>query len=276
MSTQTKTTDLKSKDPINFEEIPDHIVLPLEIETFPFTVLDEINSRGKLVAERSFKSQDIKPLYKESKQKTHRYAYRDLCICKAYKPPKFCCHHTGNIVIDRDVLSREEHIVHLATPKALVTAPQPPPRFSVRYEQKRYIVLNCTSRITRLAVPNLLRIQYTLDRYKHILNETRVGFLNQQLEDKPEVEVTDIASALSYVQEEKRLQRVARRAERNSCRKMAQQIAKKQKNQVKKIICVLFEEMRTFLLNDQFAMDEGSTLVTVILEAIKQFTGKYI
>lgn len=257
---------------VDFEKIPSEIILPLQKEKYPFTVLDELNARGKLVEERTYKGKDIEPLYKEQRKRQQPFTVKYYCTCSIYKPQQYCCHHTGNVIIDRDVLSKEEHLVHLATPKATHLAPSIP-RTMVMYHKKKFILPNCTARIKQLALPKSSRVQENLNTYRHVLNQRNISSLAQQLIVKPEIQVTDIPTALALMQEERRLIRATHRAERKECKSYTTKIFEKQQTQIKKIICVLFEEMKHFLLNDQFAIDEGTTMVPVILEAIRTFAG---
>lgn len=272
MEGQSKPMNANDKCVIDFEKIPSEMVLPLAKETHSnkITVLEEINAQSKLINERTYMAKDIKPLYKEHPKVPYPYAFKYYCICPLYKP-HYCCQHTCNVIIDRDVLSREEHLVHLATPKPDLGAP----RGLMMCQRKKCILPTCTARITKLAMPKAIRVKENLNTYKHLLKERNISSLVQQLKEKPTIEVTDIPNALALMHEERRLMRVARHAERQQCLSYTQKIIEKQHTQIKKIICVIFEEMKQFLLNDQFAMDEGSTLVPVILEAIKTFSGTY-
>lgn len=259
------------RDLVDFEKIPSEIVLPLQKEKYPFTVLDELNARSRLVEERTYKGKDIEPLYKEQKKRQQPYTVKYYCTCSIYKP-QYCCRHTGNVIIDRDVLSKEEHLVHLATPKANHLTPSVP-RTMVMYHKKKSLLPNCTARIKQLALPKPIRVQENLNRYKHVLNERSISSLAQQLIVKPAIEVTDIPTALALMQEERRLIRATLRFERKECKTYTSKIFEKQQTQIKKIICVLFEEMKHFLLNDQFVIDENTALVPVILQAIRTFAG---
>lgn len=254
---------------INFNKIPDQIEISPEPPKPTRTVLEEINARQCLLQERYIKCKNIGPLYEKPKKRPHRYTYKYFCVCPNYNP-QYVCQHIGNIVIDRDVLTPQEHIVHLATPKENKGAPRKLPRFY----QKKFIVPNCTARVNRLATPVVRQVIHTLTHFKHLLTNRHRVALKQRLETKPKVEYTSITVALEWLEEEKRLKKVAKRMEKARCKKLQRKILNKQRTQIKKIICVLFEEMKDFLLNDQFIMDENSTLVAVILETLKEFTGK--
>ncbi|XP_065358962.1 uncharacterized protein Rcd7 [Calliphora vicina] len=254
---------------INFEEIPSEIEIPLKPPQKTKTVLEELNCRQSLLNERTIKCKDIRPFFEKLRKQPPRYLYRYVCVCPRYNP-QYVCKHTGNIIIDRDVLTPEEHIVHLATPKANFAAPRKMPRYFL----KRSIIANCTARINRLAKPDLKQVTDTLNNFNHIISRRHKRSLNKRLDKSPNVEYTSIQRALDMLKEEKRLKRVARRKERLRCRKLKRKIVHKQRQQIKKIVCILFEQMREFLLNDQFIMDESSALVTVILETLREFTDK--
>lgn len=255
---------------INFEEIPSEIEISPQPLPTKRTVLEELNARQQLLNERSIRCRDIRPFFERRKKKPHRYTYRYFCVCPRYKP-QYKCKHSGNIIIDRDVLSQEEHIVYLATPKPNFAAPRQMPH----YYLKKTILSNCTARINRLAKPDLKLVSYTLNNFQHVISRRHKRSLTKRLEQKPEVEYTSIQKALDWLGEEKRLRRVAQRKERLRCQKLKRKIGQRQRQQIKKIICVLFEEMKEFLLNDQFIMDESSSLVSVILETLREFTGKW-
>ncbi|XP_075159607.1 reduction in Cnn dots 7 [Haematobia irritans] len=255
--------------PINFNEIPNELDIALKPSRSSYTVLEEINARQQLLQERQIKCKNIEVFYEKPKKKPHRYTYKYFCVCPRYNP-KYPCNHSGNVVIDRDVLSKEEHIVHLATPKENKAAPRKMPRFY----QKKFIMPNCTARINKLAIPDMKHVLHTLTHYKHLLSHRNKSALKQHLEEKPKVEYTNIATALEWMEEERRLKKVAKRMEKLRCQKLERKIIQKQRIQIKKIVAVLFEEMKEFLLNDQFVMDDSSPLVEVILENIKEFTDK--
>ncbi|KAL9908711.1 reduction in Cnn dots 7 [Glossina fuscipes fuscipes] len=253
---------------INFHKIPSDLVIP-EPPKYAHTVLDEIQARSSLIDERQIKCKDIGPLYEKPKKRPQRYSYKYYCVCPRYNP-QYLCQHSGNIIIDRDVLTQEEHLVYLSTPKANFAAPRKMPR----YYEKKAIVPNCTARINKLAAPDQARVKETLSKFQHLLKKRHLNSLQQHLKKKPDVEYTDINTALAWLEEERRLTLVAKRLNKQRCKKLSKKIANKQRSQIKKIICVLFEEMKDFLLNDQFIMDERSTLVAVILETIREFTDK--
>ncbi|XP_061394921.1 uncharacterized protein LOC133330501 [Musca vetustissima] len=257
---------------INFEEIPHEIsVAPKPATRTKRTVLEEINARQHLLQERSIKCKNIPTFYEKPKKKPHRYTFKYFCVCPRYNPHYRCQHRGENVIIDRDVLTAHEHIVHLATPRENQAAPRLPPRFY----QKKFILPNCTARIHKLAMPDSKHVMHTLANFKHILPKRHRSALKGRLEEKkPKIEYTNIATALEWMAEERRLKKVAKRMERLRCRKIQRQIVQKQRTQIKKIICVLFEEMREFLLNDQFIIDDASPLVGVIMETLREFTNK--
>ncbi|XP_058985103.1 uncharacterized protein LOC131805655 [Musca domestica] len=255
---------------INFEELPHEIdVSAANPVRTTRTVLEEINARQHLLLERSVKCKNIPPFYEKPKKQPPRYTYKYFCVCPRYNP-QYPCQHSGNVVVDRDVLTPREHIVYLSTPRANHAAPRRMPRFY----QKKFILPNCTARINRLASPDLKRVSETFTNFRHILSKRHRSALKEHLQQKPKVEYTSIATALEWMAEERRLKKVAKRMERLRCQKISRQILRKQRTQIKKIICVLFEEMREFLLNDQFIMDDGSPLVEVILETLREFTDR--
>ncbi|XP_073835873.1 reduction in Cnn dots 7 [Musca autumnalis] len=255
---------------INFEEIPHEID---DASTKPprstRTVLEEITARQHLLQERSIKCKNIPPFYEKPKKRPQRYTYKYFCVCPRYNP-QYPCQHSGNVVVDRDVLTPREHIVYLSTPRENKAAPRRLPRFY----QKKFVLPNCTARINKLAAPDIKRVMHTLANFKHILPKRHRSALKEHMAPKPKVEYTNIATALEWMEEERRLKKVAKRMERLRCQKISRQILHRQRTQIKKIVCVLFEEMREFLLNDQFIIDDNSPLVGVILETLKEFTDK--
>lgn len=253
---------------INFEEIPSDIEIPLRPAHNTRTVLEEINACQSLLTQRTIKCADIKPLYEKSKKKPPHFAYKNFCICPRYKP-QYICQHKDNVIIDRDVLTQQEHIVYLATPKANFGAPRKMPRFL----QKKYIMPNCTARINKLAAPDLKQVNDTLNNFQHIISKRHKRSLEKHLLKTPNVQYTSIQTALDWLAEEKRLKMVSKRVEKLRCKKLSRKIVRKQRTQIKKIICALFEEIKEFLMNDQLIMDENSPLVAVILETLKEFTG---
>lgn len=256
--------------PLTFDKIPSEVEIPINIKQPEPTVEQELETCQKLLEYRDTKCRTIVPLYKTPKQVPPRYFYKFFCVCPKYQP-KYSCKHAGNIVIDRDVLTKEEHICYLAQPSESFAAPRKRPHFY----HKKVRMPNCTARIEELALPSKKRVQYTLDLYQHILPKKRLKKLKRRLEKKDEIKFTNIKTALSYILEEKRLRKIAKKLEKKSCKRIKKTIIKNQRKQIKKIICVLFEEMKDFLLNDQFLIDERSTLCSVILEQIREFTGTY-
>lgn len=255
---------------INFDEIPNELEVTEEPASTIHTVLEEINARQHLLQERSIKCKNISPFYEKTKKKPPRYTYKYFCVCPRYNP-RYPCEHTGNVIVDRDVLTPAEHIVYLSTPKENKAAPRKSPRFY----QKKYILPNCTARINKLAAPDIKHVTHTLNHFKHVLPKRHRLALKQHLQEKPKVEYTNIATALEWLEEEKRLKKVAKRMEKLRCQRLQRKIIYKQRRQIKKIVYVLFEEMKEFLLNDQFIMEDSSPLVEVILEALMDFTGKW-
>ncbi|KAM7355403.1 reduction in Cnn dots 7 [Cochliomyia hominivorax] len=255
---------------INFEEIPSAIEIPLKPTEPQRSVVEELEARQHLQNERSIKCQDIHPFFERRQKKPLRYTYKYFCVCPRYNP-KYTCKHSGNIIIDRDILTSKEHIVYLATPKPNLAAPRKLPQ----YYLKKSIIANCTARINHLAKPDLRLVNQTLNNFNHILNRRRKHLLNEHLLPSNDVEYTSIQKALEWLNEEHRLKRVAKRKERLRCQKLKRKILKRQRKQIKKIVCVVFEKMKDFLLNDQFVMDEGSALVSVILETLREFSDKH-
>lgn len=253
---------------VNFKEIPSVIEVPDKPAEKTKTVLEELNDRQSLLNERTIKCKDITPFFEKTKKDPLRYMYKFFCVCPRFNP-KYKCRHTGNIIIDRDVLTPEEHIVYLATPKANFAEPRKMPRYLIH----KYIVPKCTARVHSLAAPDKKQVNDTLNNFSHIIPKWRKKLLKMHLQKKPTVNYTSIPLALEWLSEEKRLKKVAKRKERVCLQKLAGKIICKQRTQIKKIICVLFEEMKDFLLNDQFVMDENSSLVSVIWDALREFTG---
>uniref|UniRef100_A0A1I8QE41 SWIM-type domain-containing protein n=1 Tax=Stomoxys calcitrans TaxID=35570 RepID=A0A1I8QE41_STOCA len=252
---------------INFNKIPNEMDETLDTPNPKRTVLDEINERQQLLQQHSINCKNIEPFYEKPQRNGLRYTYKYFCVCPRYNPP-YPCEHTGNVVIDRDILTKAEHIAYLSRPNVRIAATRMPPRFY----PKKLIVPNCTARISKLAAPDIKHVRHTLNHYQHLLSERHRSALQQYMEEKPTIEYTNIATALQWMEEERRLKKVAKRMEKLRCQKLSRKIKRKQRSQIKKIMWVLFEEMKEFLLNDQFVMDEGSPLVNVIWENLKEFT----
>ncbi|XP_036344847.1 uncharacterized protein LOC118754093, partial [Rhagoletis pomonella] len=249
-----------------FNKIPSVI----EIQHEPakqLTVSKELEAAKGLLNQRKTQCTSLELQYKRSKRTSLLYGYKFFSICPQYNP-QYICRHTGNVIIDRDVLTKEEHICYLSTPRVNLAALRKRPR----YFQKRVVVPNCTTRVEQLALPDLKRVRWTLEIYKSTLTKRQIKSLKHHLHQGSKVMSYNINTALSYIEEERRLNRVAKLLRRRQCRKLKRHVLRKQQRQIRKIICVLFEEMRNFLLNDQFLKDERSTLRGVIMEQIRNFT----
>lgn len=244
------------------------------------TVADELNARLGMLQVRPESSKPIKPLVKSAPVE-RLYMYKIVSVCPSKEAEKekeaaanIRCQHTGNIIIDRDLLTTEEHLCFLATPKKHLTsarqaaaAAQTP-----RFIKKRITLPACTARVERLADPDVGRVKDILRYFKAILPPRNVQALQSQMKPKPAVEPMSMEKALEYMQEDQRLKRVAKQMHNRRCRSLRKRILQRQRKQMCKIVCVLFEEMKDFLLNDQFIIDEHSPLCAVILERIKDFT----
>ncbi|KAL7734396.1 hypothetical protein ACLKA6_010728 [Drosophila palustris] len=233
------------------------------------TVADELNARLAMVQLRPDRAKRIKRLVK-SQIPEPQAMYRYFCVCPRYQPCYVPCQHTGQIIIDRDMLKREEHICYLATPKKNFISPQ---RLrQPRYVTKKIFVPICTARMERLAYPHPMRVKDTFKNFRHVLPGRNVSSLQQQMKPKPPVEAMSAEKAMEYMEEEMRQRRAQRAQHRKRCNGLKKMILERQRKQMMKIVCVLFEEMKDFLLNDQFIIDEQSPLCAVILERIKEFT----
>ncbi|EDW76783.1 uncharacterized protein Dwil_GK20231 [Drosophila willistoni] len=253
---------------ISCERPPQERKPKIQTEQGP-TVADELNARLGMVHVRSDHAKRIKRLVKWPVQE-QQAMYKFYCVCPRYHPCYVPCQHTGQIIIDRDVLSREEHICFLATPKKDLSSQQvhKPPK----YFTKKIYVPTCTARVERLADPHPQRVKDTYKNYRNLLSPRQVTALQNQMKPKPPVEVMTMDKAMEYLEEEQRLRRVAKQLHRRRCKSLKKRILLRQRKQMQKIVCVLFEEMKDFLLNDQFIIDENSPLCAVILERIKDFT----
>ncbi|XP_017072347.1 uncharacterized protein LOC108108724 [Drosophila eugracilis] len=285
--------------PINFKDIPSEMPQPKRIqlegevsvaeainflktqcdtrkehkEEDPFnegpTVADELNARLAMVHVRESRTKHIRRLVKYRPNDTQAL-YRFICVCPRYHPCYVPCQHTGQIIIDRDVLSREEHICFLATPKKDFSSPQLAKQ--ARYYTKKIYVNQCTARVERLADPHPMRVSDTYNFFKEYLLPRNITALENQMKPKPPVEAMTMEKALEYMEEEMRQRRAAKRVHKRRCKGLKKRILLRQRKQMQKIICVLFEEMKDFLLNDQFIVDENSPLCSVILERLREFT----
>ncbi|XP_037722285.1 uncharacterized protein LOC119555130 [Drosophila subpulchrella] len=233
------------------------------------TVADELNARLAMVHVREARAKRIRRLVKYPTNETQAL-YRFICVCPRYHPCYVPCQHTGQIIIDRDVLSREEHICFLATPKKDFSSPQLAKQS--RYYTKKIFVNQCTARVERLADPHPMRVSDTYNFFKEYLSPRHIAALENQMKPKPPVEAMSMEKALEYMEEEMRQRRAAKRVHKRRCKGLKKRILLRQRKQMQKIICVLFEEMKDFLLNDQFIVDENSPLCCVILERLREFT----
>lgn len=146
------------------------------------TVADELNARLAMVQLRPDRAKRIKRLVK-SQIPEPQHMYRYYCICPRYHPCYVPCQHTGQIIIDRDMLKREEHICFLATPKKNFLSPQ-------RLRQPRYITKKiyvpiCTARMERLANPHPMRVKDTFKLFKHVLPPRLITALQEHMKPKP-------------------------------------------------------------------------------------------
>jgi len=114
----------------------------------------------------------------------------------------------------------------------------------------------------------------TYNFFKEYLSPRHIAALENQMKPKPPVEAMSMEKALEYMEEEMRQRRAAKRVHKRRCKGLKKRILLRQRKQMQKIICVLFEEMKDFLLNDQFIVDENSPLCCVILERLREFTGE--
>ncbi|XP_017042307.1 uncharacterized protein LOC108088844 [Drosophila ficusphila] len=233
------------------------------------TVADELNARLAMVHVREARTKRIRRLVKYPPHDTQAL-YRFICVCPRYHPCYVPCQHTGQIIIDRDVLSREEHICFLATPKKDFSSPQLGKQ--ARYYTKKIYVNQCTARVERLADPHPMRVNETYTFFKEYLSPRHIAALENQMKPKPPVEAMTMEKALEYMEEEMRQRRAARQVHKRRCKSLKKRILLRQRKQMQKIVCVLFEEMKDFLLNDQFIVDENSPLCSVILERLREFT----
>ncbi|KAI8041615.1 uncharacterized protein LOC128258015 [Drosophila gunungcola] len=233
------------------------------------TVADELNARLAMVHVRESRAKRIRRLVKYPTNEIQGL-YRFICVCPRYHPCYVPCQHTGQIIIDRDVLSREEHICFLATPKKDFSSPQLAKQ--AHYYTKKIFVNQCTARVERLADPHPMRVSDTFNFFKEYLSPRHIAALENHMKPKPPVEVMSMEKALEYMEEEMRQRRAAKRLHKRRCKGLKKRILMRQRKQMQKIICVLFEEMKDFLLNDQFIVDENSPLCSVILERLREFT----
>ncbi|EDW18955.1 uncharacterized protein LOC6582789 [Drosophila mojavensis] len=248
-------------------DLPPQPIVPPKIDDI--TVADELNARLAMVQLRPDRAKRIPRLVK-TEIPSPQHMYKFFCVCPRYHPCYVPCQHTGQIIIDRDMLKREEHTCFLATPKKNFLSPQ-------RLRQPRYITKKiyvpiCTARMERLAIPHPLRVRDTYKYFRHILSPRHLAALQEQMKPKPAVETMSLEKAMEYLEEEIRQRRALRKKHKQRCTGLKKLIIERQRKQMMKIICVLFEEMKDFLLNDQFIIDEQSPLSSVILERIKEFT----
>ncbi|EDV97988.1 uncharacterized protein LOC6557849 [Drosophila grimshawi] len=255
---------------IDFTKFPSDLAPPeRNVKKSAVTVADELNARLAMVQLRPNRAPRIKRLVRSQiAEPQHMYKY--FCVCPRYHPCYVPCQHTGQIIIDRDMLKREEHTCFLATPKKNFLSPLRLRR--PRYITKKIYVPICTARMERLANPHPMRVKDTFTYFKHILSQRHLTALEQQLKPKPPVEAMTMEKAMEYLEEEMRQRRVQRQKHRKRCKALRNLIIERQRKQMMKIVCVLFEEMKEFLLNDQFIIDEQSPLSAVILERIQEFT----
>jgi len=204
------------------------------------TVADELNARLAMVQLRPDRAKRIKRLV-NSHVPEPQHMYRYFCICPRYHPCYVPCQHTGQIIIDRDMLKREEHICFLATPKKNFLSKQ-------RLKQPRYITKKiyvpiCTARMERLANPHPMRVKDTFKYFKHILPQRLITSLQQQMKPKPPVEAMTMEKAMEYMAEEMRQRRAQKQQQKKRCNSLKKMILERQRKQMIKIVCVLFDEI---------------------------------
>lgn len=114
------------------------------------------------------------------------------------------------------MLSREEHICFLATPKKDFSSPQLAKQ--ARYYTKKIYVNQCTARVERLADPHPMRVSDTYNFFKDYLSPRHIAALENQMKPKPPVEAMSMEKALEYMEEEMRQRKAAKRVQKRRCK----------------------------------------------------------
>ncbi|XP_055844497.1 uncharacterized protein LOC129910918 [Episyrphus balteatus] len=265
----------KFQEELTFDCIPDTID-EFDLNENGHSVLDEINRCRHLYKKRQVlkrqKAIDIKPLYYE--QMRRRDLVAKYPVYKFWytspKPPKKPdpCSHVGRIILDRDILTKNEHISFLAQPKADLGRKVKPPQWTC---QKRYLP-NCTTRVESLAHPKTIRVQHNCHDFQNILSVRQATNLRKTLQ-KPPLEYTAIENAITYIHEERRLKNIVKSETIRKCNQIKQKLLKIERKQMLKIIYALYEVMKEFLVGDQLEMssDEVNSLSKVLERKITEF-----
>lgn len=251
-----------------------------KIEIRPVTAeLDDarkINLERNRLPPKSFLSKHkIKPIYlmkrDEEKKKCNKKSLDSKNKCTGKKPfqykpgvlykvefpapekiPK--CHHYDNLIFDRDLWSREEHISHLAKHK----------NHAVDWWKKIKVVPRqippLTQRICELARPKkryLLDTWYThaenldaqrIDKFRHILHS---------------FDVMTGQEAVKYMRDIRKDEKVRRKYRSKELSKVRRKIEKLQLYDIQKVIYRIFSDMRILLLDHQeYHLDEDMNLLS--------------
>lgn len=240
----------------------------------PQSVMDEIARCRRLYEKRQklkkLKAIDIKPLYYEHKKKRDLIAKYPVDKCWITYPKRKVvpCKHTGKIIIDRDILTKNEHINFLAEPKPCFARKlMCPQRCCIR----RYLP-NCTTRVVCLSHPMPRRVKNTWEDYHHVLSIRQAMNLRKTLQ-KPPLDLTSIDNALTYIHEESRLQNVVKKEANRKCNNIKKKLLKVERHQMTNIILALYEIMKEYFTSNQFQMnpDEVNCLSRILERKIAAF-----
>ncbi|XP_053663138.1 LOW QUALITY PROTEIN: uncharacterized protein LOC128712268 [Anopheles marshallii] len=154
-------------------------LFPLELPTFGTAPSLEAELRKgakerlasrKIVAQqkRSEKCRDVPSVYK-------------LVYPSPPKIPK--CQHSGNFILDRDVLNPADYIDFIARPKEVIRRKKP--------HYVKHKLSSATNRIKTLARPGTTHVKATLERYSTQLSPKQKQHLQSMLEPKPFVTIME-------------------------------------------------------------------------------------
>ncbi|XP_052893562.1 uncharacterized protein LOC128301229 [Anopheles moucheti] len=107
-------------------------------------------------------------------------------VCKLVypSPPKYQkCQHSGNFILDREVLNPSDHIAFIASPKEFIHRKKP---YYVNHK-----LSSATNRIKTLARPGATHVKTTLERYSTQLSPKQKQHLQSLLEPKPFVTIKE-------------------------------------------------------------------------------------
>lgn len=230
--------------------------------------------RNRLPLRRETSTEVIKPLYMRQKlprtDKSNRRCRKSLkqdpILWKLEFPvppkPKMC-HHCDNLIIDRQILTRSEHIDVLSRPRNSghkKRSPKLVPRS----------IPPMTNRMNELAQPKKRDVILTWQRYAPILTGKQIDTFQGILAS---YQVMDNKRAAEYLKQCGKDERLRRKFQKMEVKKLRKDIERIYLDQIKDVILRVFNEVKGYLLGHQeFCLDPQMTQVSEkILKMICRF-----